>query len=109
MSILYTQMDSNVTHCELYLKEYIECKGLRGMFYHFYTFGHFHNKDCKQWKNDYENCISWCNSTKSENVPLGENEKKKIRSLYEKRTSIWSYRENPPEMWKNPGNLRYEK
>ncbi|XP_074869004.1 synaptic plasticity regulator PANTS [Carettochelys insculpta] len=86
--------------CEDYWSEWKHCKGIRNLFYNYYTYGKA--PSCEQWKIDYSNCRKW-EENKSPDVQesLCNSERARIMEK-QKYDPVWKLRKSPPSDWYLP-------
>ncbi|KAL7637065.1 UNVERIFIED_CONTAM: hypothetical protein RMT77_012823 [Armadillidium vulgare] len=103
-----------VRKCELYKREYKDCKGIRERFHQYFTEGEF--SDCSQWKKDYDSCLIY-RKTQDLNalteIIKSELDRKEKRLEGNIENDIWEKRnEYPPPNWNcdlTPSNLQNKK
>lgn len=97
-----------VRDCADYLEEYTSCTSLSNRIQTYYAFGHYQKKeDCLHWKEMWNLCDKCTKGSDNEaKAELQRREKEKADELIRKRSSVWTYRDEPPAMWYFPGKLQ---
>ncbi|XP_029365576.1 synaptic plasticity regulator PANTS isoform X1 [Echeneis naucrates] len=88
--------------CEDYWSEFKHCKSFRNRFHYYYAYGA--SPSCRQWKEDYSNCIEWEKHRSNEAKEALQMSERNRVAEQKKFTPVWKLRQDPPRDWHMPLN-----